>query len=63
MSKCVTIVPHKVCFSPTSGAGNVDILQHVIYENGQFIGQAYTTVDDPSIVINISTYLGGGTIS
>jgi len=55
MSKCVTTSPVVVCFTAADGTKQT-LLEHVIYNNnGQAIGQAFTTASDTETLIDVST--------
>ena len=54
MSKCVNPVPLLVCYTDGVTGAKTTLIQHVIYENGVSIGQAYTTVENTETIFNIS---------
>lgn len=61
MSKCVTLSPVLVCYTDTATGAKSTLIQHIIYEDGRAIGQAYTTVADTETIFDISlgTVVGG----
>lgn len=63
MSKCIDPRPMMVCFQPANGSDSVELIEHILYEDWVAVGQWYTTVDNVSTMIDISTFLWGGTIS
>lgn len=59
MSKCVNLSPVLVCYTDSTTWAKTTLIEHVIYENGVAIGQAFTTIDDTETIFDIS----GGTVS
>lgn len=54
MANCINTAPVLVCFTAADGTKST-LLEHVIYENGISIGQAFTTVDDTETIFDVST--------
>lgn len=64
MSNCTNTRPIIGCFKPNDGSPSVSIIIHVIYDEGEHaIGQVYTLGDDNETPIDITSYLGGGTVT
>lgn len=59
MSKCVNLSPVLVCYTDGTTWAKTTLIEHVIYENGVAIGQAFTTVDDTETIFDVS----GGTVT
>lgn len=60
MPACINTAPVLVCYTAPDGA-KTTLIEHIIYENGAAIGQAYTTVNDTETVFDVSagTITGG----
>lgn len=53
MSKCIETRPILVCFTDAAGVPST-LIEHVIYEDGVAIGQAYTTAADTETPVDVS---------
>lgn len=54
---CLNTAPVVVCFTAANGT-RTSLLEHVIYEKGVAVGQAFTTAADTETLIDVS----GGTV-
>jgi uncharacterized repeat protein (TIGR01451 family) len=64
MARCIETKPLAGCFNPfDEGLDAVNIIIHIIYEDGQAIGQTYTLSDSNETPIDPLVYLGGGEVT
>ena len=63
MSCCIDTKPVTACFKPDDGSASVEILAHLVYNEGRVVQHVYSTIDDPETALDPSSFLGGGTVS
>jgi hypothetical protein len=62
MSKCLDIRPVEGCFTVTTTGEKIPVVIHYIYQDNGSIGQAVSLPLSSESLIDVATYLGGGTI-